>query len=124
MDLVSSFVMLVTSLLASRASVYNYPVVGTVIAWYPRPGTLLMEYTGTDQNRNHGNNPVLLLDDHSRSSTSGKTAPRSGTVRVLICSQLSQIESGRALGTGHTESEDLEIVPLVFVGVASESIWI
>ncbi|KAB5543031.1 cation efflux family-domain-containing protein [Coniochaeta sp. 2T2.1] len=79
MDLVSSFVMLVTSKLAARPSVYKYPV-----------GRTRIETIG-----------IILFC----------------ALMTTVAIQL-MIESGRTLGGGPHESEELHIIPLVFVGVA------
>jgi hypothetical protein len=35
--------------------------------------------------------------------------------------RINQVESGRSLGEGPTESSELHIIPIVFVGIASKS---
>ncbi|KAF2119026.1 cation diffusion facilitator 1 [Lophiotrema nucula] len=79
MDLVSSVVMLVTSRMASRPSVYQYPV-----------GRTRIETIG-----------IIMFC----------------CLMTTVAIQLI-IESGRSLGGGPKESEELHIIPLVFVGVA------
>ncbi|KAI1772305.1 hypothetical protein F4818DRAFT_182044 [Hypoxylon cercidicola] len=79
MDLVSSFVMLITSRLAARASVYKYPV-----------GRTRIETIG-----------IILF------------CALMTTVAIQLL-----IESARTLGGGPNESEQLQIIPIVFVGVA------
>ncbi|KAF2727463.1 hypothetical protein EJ04DRAFT_137478 [Polyplosphaeria fusca] len=79
MDLVSSIVMLVTSRLASRPSVYKYPV-----------GRTRIETIG-----------IIMFC----------------CLMTTVAIQLI-IESGRTLGGGPKESEELHIIPLVFVGIA------
>ncbi|KAK4189363.1 cation efflux family-domain-containing protein [Podospora australis] len=80
MDLVSSFVMVVTSRLAARPSVYKYPV-----------GRTRIEAIG-----------IILF------------CALMTTVAIQLL-----IESARALGNGgHGESEELHIIPIVFVSVA------
>ncbi|KAG4270054.1 hypothetical protein FPRO04_11886 [Fusarium proliferatum] len=79
MDLVSSFVMLITSWLAARPSIYKYPV-----------GRTRIETIG-----------VILF------------CALMTTVAVQLL-----IESARTLGTGKTESEELHLIPIIFVCVA------
>ncbi|KAK3332151.1 cation efflux family-domain-containing protein [Cercophora scortea] len=79
MDLVSSFVMLTTSRMAARPSVYKYPV-----------GRTRIETLG-----------IILF------------CALMTTVSIQLL-----IESGRHLATGARESEPLQIIPLVFVGIA------
>ncbi|KAI2472920.1 hypothetical protein F4781DRAFT_293753 [Annulohypoxylon bovei var. microspora] len=79
MDLVSSFVMLITSRMAARASVYKYPV-----------GRTRIETIG-----------IILF------------CALMTTVAIQLL-----VESARALGGGETESKQLQIVPIVFVGIA------
>ncbi|KAK3066486.1 hypothetical protein LTS18_001689, partial [Coniosporium uncinatum] len=79
MDLVSSTVMLITSRLASRPSVYKYPV-----------GRTRIETMG-----------IILF------------CALMTTVAIQLI-----VESGRALGEGARESQPLQIIPLVFVGIA------
>ncbi|KAI5919665.1 cation efflux family-domain-containing protein [Camillea tinctor] len=79
MDLVSSFVMLITSRMAARASVYKYPV-----------GRTRIETIG-----------IILF------------CALMTTVAIQLL-----VESARTLGDGPTESKELHIIPLVFVGVA------
>jgi len=79
MDLVSSTVMLVTSRLASRPSVYKYPV-----------GRTRIETMG-----------IILF------------CALMTTVAIQLI-----VESGRSLGEGPRESRPLQIIPLVFVGIA------
>ncbi|KAI1631434.1 cation efflux family-domain-containing protein [Biscogniauxia mediterranea] len=79
MDLVSSFVMLITSRMAARASVYKYPV-----------GRRRIETIG-----------IILF------------CALMTTVAIQLL-----VESARTLGEGPTESRELHIIPLVFVGVA------
>ncbi|KAI1769429.1 hypothetical protein GGR53DRAFT_474361 [Hypoxylon sp. FL1150] len=79
MDLVSSFVMLITSRLAARASVYKYPV-----------GRTRIETIG-----------IILF------------CALMTTVAIQLL-----VESARTLGGGETESKQLQIIPIAFVGVA------
>ncbi|KAF2463602.1 uncharacterized protein BDR25DRAFT_383455 [Lindgomyces ingoldianus] len=79
MDLVSSVVMLTTSRMASRPSVYKYPV-----------GRTRIETIG-----------IIMFC----------------CLMTTVAIQLI-IESGRTLGGGPKDSEQLHIIPLVFVGVA------
>ncbi|KAI1498970.1 cation efflux family-domain-containing protein [Biscogniauxia marginata] len=79
MDLVSSFVMLITSRLAARASVYKYPV-----------GRTRIETIG-----------IILF------------CALMTTVAIQLL-----IESGRSLAEGPTESRELHIIPIIFVGIA------
>ncbi|KAI4862642.1 hypothetical protein F4820DRAFT_463511 [Hypoxylon rubiginosum] len=79
MDLVSSFVMLITSRLAARASVYKYPV-----------GRTRIETIG-----------IILF------------CALMTTVAIQLL-----VESARNLGGGPTESKQLQIIPIVFVGIA------
>ncbi|KAI0175179.1 cation efflux family-domain-containing protein [Pestalotiopsis sp. NC0098] len=80
MDLVSSFVMLITSRLAARASVYKYPV-----------GRTRIETIG-----------IILF------------CALMTTVAIQLI-----VESARTLGAGHsTDSEELKLIPIIFVGVA------
>ncbi|KAI1380178.1 hypothetical protein F4677DRAFT_252903 [Hypoxylon crocopeplum] len=79
MDLVSSFVMLITSRMAARASVYKYPV-----------GRTRIETIG-----------IILF------------CALMTTVAIQLL-----VESARTLGGGPTESKQLQIIPIVFVGVA------
>lgn len=39
---------------------------------------------------------------------------------VVTLANRRQVESGRALGGGETDSDELHIIPIVFVGVASK----
>jgi divalent metal cation (Fe/Co/Zn/Cd) transporter len=82
MDLVSSFVMVVTSRLAARPSVYKYPV-----------GRTRIETIG-----------IILF------------CALMTTVAIQLI-----IESGRTLGHGKQEADELQIIPLVFVGIASRN---
>ncbi|KAF2840296.1 hypothetical protein M501DRAFT_1023575 [Patellaria atrata CBS 101060] len=82
MDLVSSFVMLITSRMATRPSVYKYPV-----------GRTRIETMG-----------IILF------------CALMTTVAVQLI-----IESGRALGEGEHEAQQLKIIPLTFVAVAIAS---
>ena len=82
MDLVSSFIMLITSRMAARPSIYKFPV-----------GRKRIETLG-----------IILF------------CALMTTVAVQLL-----IESGRHLGAGPRHSEELKIVPLVFVGIASKS---
>ena len=82
MDLVSSCVMLVTSRLAARPSVYKYPV-----------GRTRIETIG-----------IIMFC----------------CLMTTVAIQLI-IESGRALGAGARESEELHIIPIAFVATASMS---
>ncbi|CAI6333891.1 unnamed protein product [Periconia digitata] len=79
MDLVSSVVMLVTSRLAARPSVYKYPV-----------GRTRIETIG-----------IIMFC----------------CLMTTVAIQLI-IESGRTLGGGEKDHEQLHIIPIVFVGVA------
>ncbi|KAI1090443.1 hypothetical protein F5B19DRAFT_322632 [Rostrohypoxylon terebratum] len=79
MDLVSSFVMLITSRMAARASVYKYPV-----------GRTRIETIG-----------IILF------------CALMTTVAIQLL-----VESARSLGAGPSESNQLQIIPIVFVGVA------
>ncbi|KAJ9151350.1 Cation efflux family protein [Pleurostoma richardsiae] len=79
MDLVSSFVMLITSKLAARPSVYKYPV-----------GRTRIETMG-----------VILF------------CALMTTVAIQLL-----VESGRSLAEGEQDSEQLDIIPIVIVGVA------
>ncbi|KAI1443795.1 cation efflux protein, partial [Annulohypoxylon stygium] len=79
MDLVSSFVMLITSRMAARASVYKYPV-----------GRTRIETIG-----------IILF------------CALMTTVAIQLL-----VESARSLGAGPSESNELQIIPIVFVGVA------
>ncbi|KAI1141288.1 cation efflux family-domain-containing protein [Hypoxylon sp. FL0543] len=79
MDLVSSFVMLITSRMAARASIYKYPV-----------GRTRIETIG-----------IILF------------CALMTTVAIELL-----IESARTLAGGPSESDDLQIIPIVFVGVA------
>ncbi|KAF2280502.1 uncharacterized protein EI97DRAFT_411823 [Westerdykella ornata] len=79
MDLVSSVVMLVTSRMASRPSIYKYPV-----------GRTRIETIG-----------IIMFC----------------CLMTTVAIQLI-IESGRALGAGETHSEDLHLIPIIFVSVA------
>ncbi|KAI1387268.1 uncharacterized protein F4822DRAFT_277886 [Hypoxylon trugodes] len=79
MDLVSSFVMLITSRMAARASVYKYPV-----------GRTRIETIG-----------IILF------------CALMTTVAIQLL-----VESARTLGGGPTHSDQLQIIPIVFVGVA------
>ncbi|KLU86586.1 hypothetical protein MAPG_05598 [Magnaporthiopsis poae ATCC 64411] len=79
MDLVSSFVMLVTSRLAARPSIYKYPV-----------GRTRIETIG-----------IILF------------CALMTTVAIQLL-----IESGRTLGRGQHDAEELKIVPIVFIAVA------
>ncbi|KAF7536829.1 hypothetical protein G7054_g4250 [Neopestalotiopsis clavispora] len=80
MDLVSSFVMLITSRLAARASVYKYPV-----------GRTRIETIG-----------IILF------------CALMTTVAIQLI-----VESGRTLGAGEsTDSEELHLIPIIFVAVA------
>ncbi|KAH7392934.1 cation efflux family-domain-containing protein [Pyrenochaeta sp. MPI-SDFR-AT-0127] len=79
MDLVSSCVMLVTSRLAARPSVYKYPV-----------GRTRIETIG-----------IIMFC----------------CLMTTVAIQLI-IESGRALGGGERDSEELHIIPIAFVAVA------
>jgi len=82
MDLVSSCVMLVTSRMAARPSVYKYPV-----------GRTRIETIG-----------IIMFC----------------CLMTTVAIQLI-IESGRALGGGAKESEELHIIPIAFVATASKS---
>lgn len=83
MDLVSSFVMLTTSILAARPSVYKYPV-----------GRTRIEAMG-----------IILF------------CALMTTVAVQLL-----IEGARSLGSGgHDDAEELHIIPIIFVSVASKS---
>lgn len=82
MDLVSSCVMLVTSRMAARPSVYKYPV-----------GRTRIETIG-----------IIMFC----------------CLMTTVAIQLI-IESGRALGAGAKESEELHIIPIAFVATASKS---
>ncbi|KAL5383473.1 hypothetical protein DPSP01_005872 [Paraphaeosphaeria sporulosa] len=79
MDLVSSIVMLITSRMAARPSVYKYPV-----------GRTRIETIG-----------IIMFC----------------CLMTTVAIQLI-VESGRALGEGASEHEQLHIIPIVFVGVA------
>ncbi|KAH7112163.1 cation efflux family-domain-containing protein [Dendryphion nanum] len=79
MDLVSSCVMLVTSRLAAKPSVYKYPV-----------GRTRIETIG-----------IIMFC----------------CLMTTVAIQLI-IESGRALGGGPDESEDLHLIPIIFVSIA------
>ncbi|KAI0120898.1 hypothetical protein F4776DRAFT_231491 [Hypoxylon sp. NC0597] len=79
MDLVSSFVMLITSRMAARASIYKYPV-----------GRTRIETIG-----------IILF------------CALMTTVAIELL-----IESARTLAGGPAESDELQIIPIVFVGVA------
>ncbi|KAL8392899.1 hypothetical protein RB595_002913 [Gaeumannomyces hyphopodioides] len=79
MDLVSSFVMLITSRLAARPSIYKYPV-----------GRTRIETIG-----------IILF------------CALMTTVAIQLL-----IESGRTLGRGQHDSEELQIVPIVFIAIA------
>ncbi|KAI2784475.1 hypothetical protein F4815DRAFT_500872 [Daldinia loculata] len=79
MDLVSSFVMLITSRMAARASIYKYPV-----------GRTRIETIG-----------IILF------------CALMTTVAIQLL-----VESARTLGGGPSESKDLQIIPIVFVGIA------
>ncbi|KAF2655690.1 hypothetical protein K491DRAFT_778516 [Lophiostoma macrostomum CBS 122681] len=79
MDLVSSIVMLVTSRMASRPSVYKYPV-----------GRTRIETIG-----------IIMFC----------------CLMTTVAIQLI-IESGRSLGSGGSESDELHIIPIIFVAVA------
>ncbi|KAJ4287658.1 hypothetical protein N0V90_012361 [Kalmusia sp. IMI 367209] len=79
MDLVSSVVMLTTSRMAARPSVYKYPV-----------GRTRIETIG-----------IIMFC----------------CLMTTVAIQLI-VESGRALGEGASEHEQLHIVPIIFVGVA------
>ncbi|KAI1204982.1 uncharacterized protein F4807DRAFT_444607 [Annulohypoxylon truncatum] len=79
MDLVSSFVMMITSRMAARASVYKYPV-----------GRTRIETIG-----------IILF------------CALMTTVAIQLL-----IESARTLGGGPSESDELQLVPIIFVGVA------
>ncbi|KAI2608005.1 hypothetical protein GGR54DRAFT_643769 [Hypoxylon sp. NC1633] len=79
MDLVSSFVMLITSRMAARASVYKYPV-----------GRTRIETIG-----------IILF------------CALMTTVAIQLL-----VESARTLGGGPTEAKALQIIPIVFVGIA------
>ncbi|KAI1661988.1 cation efflux family-domain-containing protein [Daldinia decipiens] len=79
MDLVSSFVMLITSRMAARASIYKYPV-----------GRTRIETIG-----------IILF------------CALMTTVAIQLI-----IESARTLGGGPSESSELHIIPIVFVGIA------
>ena len=81
MDLVSSFVMLITSRMAARPSVYKYPV-----------GRTRIETIG-----------IIMFC----------------CLMTTVAIQLI-IESGRALGAGAKESEELHIIPIAFVAIASK----
>jgi hypothetical protein len=63
MDMVSSVVMMVTSYLAKRPSVYKYPVVSSC----PVEDCLTLTFnSGANSHRDDGNYHVLRLDDYSR----------------------------------------------------------
>ncbi|KAI0887820.1 cation efflux family-domain-containing protein [Annulohypoxylon maeteangense] len=79
MDLVSSFVMLITSRMAARASIYKYPV-----------GRTRIETIG-----------IILF------------CALMTTVAIQLL-----VESARTLGDGPSESRELHIIPIVFVGIA------
>ncbi|KAF2443633.1 hypothetical protein P171DRAFT_41808 [Karstenula rhodostoma CBS 690.94] len=79
MDLVSSVVMLITSRMAARPSVYKYPV-----------GRTRIETIG-----------IIMFC----------------CLMTTVAIQLI-VESGRALGAGASEHQQLHIIPIVFVGVA------
>ncbi|CAI9631189.1 hypothetical protein GT037_002593 [Alternaria burnsii] len=79
MDLVSSVVMLITSRMAARPSVYKYPV-----------GRTRIETIG-----------IIMFC----------------CLMTTVAIQLI-IESGRALGGGETDSEELHIIPIAFVATA------
>ncbi|KAL8358399.1 hypothetical protein RB598_002924 [Gaeumannomyces tritici] len=79
MDLVSSFVMLITSRLAARPSIYKYPV-----------GRTRIETIG-----------IILF------------CALMTTVAIQLL-----IESGRTLGRGAHDSEELKIIPIVFIAIA------
>ncbi|KAI1482258.1 hypothetical protein F4774DRAFT_335575 [Daldinia eschscholtzii] len=79
MDLVSSFVMLITSRMAARASIYKYPV-----------GRTRIETIG-----------IILF------------CALMTTVAIQLL-----VESARTLGGGPSESDELQIIPIIFVGVA------
>ncbi|KAI0169247.1 hypothetical protein GGR52DRAFT_513004 [Hypoxylon sp. FL1284] len=79
MDLVSSFVMLITSRMAARASIYKYPV-----------GRTRIETIG-----------IILF------------CALMTTVAIQLL-----VESARTLGGGPSDSDELQIVPIVFVGIA------
>ncbi|KAF1997169.1 hypothetical protein P154DRAFT_537315 [Amniculicola lignicola CBS 123094] len=79
MDLVSSIVMLITSRLATKPSIYKYPV-----------GRTRIETIG-----------IIMFC----------------CLMTTVAIQLI-IESGRSLGGGPRDSEELHIIPLVFVGIA------
>ncbi|KAI1073436.1 cation efflux family-domain-containing protein [Whalleya microplaca] len=79
MDLVSSFVMLITSILAARPSVYKYPV-----------GRKRIETIG-----------IILF------------CALMTTVAIQLL-----VESARTLGDGPSESKELQLVPLICVGIA------
>ncbi|KAI1802012.1 cation efflux family-domain-containing protein [Daldinia bambusicola] len=79
MDLVSSFVMLITSRMAARASIYKYPV-----------GRTRIETIG-----------IILF------------CALMTTVAIQLL-----IESARTLGEGRSESDELQIIPIIVVGIA------
>ncbi|KAH7073942.1 cation efflux family-domain-containing protein [Paraphoma chrysanthemicola] len=79
MDLVSSCVMLITSRMAARASVYKYPV-----------GRTRIETIG-----------IIMFC----------------CLMTTVAIQLI-IESGRALGAGAKDSEELHLIPIIFVSIA------
>jgi ABC-type multidrug transport system fused ATPase/permease subunit len=97
MDLVSSIVMLITSRMAARPSVYKYPVGRTRIETI---GIIMFCCLMTTV-------AIQLIV----SSLLGCLNPDANTF---------QIESGRALGGGAKDSEELHIIPIIFVAVASK----
>jgi divalent metal cation (Fe/Co/Zn/Cd) transporter len=98
MDLVSSCVMLVTSRMAARPSVYKYPV-----------GRTRIETIG------------IIMFCCLMTTVAIQLIVRSTDLDPLFIANISQIESGRALGGGAKESEELHIIPIIFVSIASQS---
>ncbi|KAL5121456.1 hypothetical protein ACEQ8H_000528 [Pleosporales sp. CAS-2024a] len=96
MDLVSSCVMLVTSRMAVRPSVYKYPVGRTRIETI---GIIMFCCLMTTV-------AIQLIVSSVWIRSIGPTA------------KTIQIESGRALGAGAKKSEELHLIPIIFVAVA------
>lgn len=98
MDLVSSFVMLITSKLAARPSVYKYLLVFKL--QHRRPKLLLIMSQGRRRIETIG---IILFC----------------ALMTTVSIQL-MIDPGRPLGGGPPEAQQLHIIPLVFVEIASK----
>lgn len=77
MDLVSSFVMLITSRLAARASVYKYPVVSYLLrnSIAMKVRRLMLSHVGSYKDRDHRHHPLLCVDDYRRHPATRKSFP-------------------------------------------------